>query len=114
MTQVSGFHEKIVPKKKKTCYKYKNILRPTQCLRIVKEFLNNKIQKKDVLNQYKITSEKFDQWVSIFKNPVSTPLKLSHMTDNEKIKLVSCFLLGKLTSEELESFFLVDYDQIVS
>ena len=113
MTQEPGFNQKTVSKKIEY-YKFKNILRPSKCASVVKDFLENKAQRNDILNEYKISSEKFDQWVTLFKKPIIKPIELSHIPDKEKLKLVSCFLLDKLSEADLYAAFKVDFNQIVS
>ena len=100
---------------KKVSYtKVKNIFRPSKCLEIVKEFLAGKVSKEDILRTYSINDETFDLWIRLFKDPVAKPMELSHIQNKEKLKLLSCYLTGKISIDELEYAYRVTEAQINS
>jgi transposase-like protein len=100
---------------KKISYtKVKNIFRPSKCLEIVKDYLAGKVRREEVLVSHSINDETFELWVRLFAEPEAKPLELSHIQNKEKLKLLSCYLTGKISVDELEYAYRVTEPQINS
>jgi transposase-like protein len=90
----------------------KGIFRPSKCLEAVKDFLAGKVTKDQVLKTHAINESSFDIWLRLFRDPVPKQIELSHIPNKEKLKLVSCYLTGKLTISEIEYSFWIPEAQI--
>lgn len=98
---------------KKVSYtKVKNIFRASKSLEVVKDFYAGKIGKEEVLRAHSINEETFELWLRLFRDPVPKPLELSHIQNKEKLKLLSCYLTGKISVDELEYAYRVTESQI--
>ena len=106
----------IVPSnKKKVVYnQYKNILRPSKCVNVVKEYLEGVVRKVEILEKFAISEETFGIWIKLFRKPADLAMETSHLSDKDKMKLVSCYLLGELSLKELDDKFKVTECQIDS
>lgn len=113
MTQKMNMN-KHSPYKKINYTKVKNIVRPSQVCDTVKEFLSGKQSKKEILKKFDIDSNIFEKWVEIFEEPKSKPAQLSHLQNKEKMKLVSCYLTGKIDLDDLKYDYNVSESQIIS
>ena len=88
-------------------------LRPSTCIAIIKNYLCNKITKEKVLNKFCINSETFDTWLDFYKHPPVHQLIASNgLEDSDKLKLVSGYLLGELTADDLKTCFNVSFEEI--
>ena len=113
MMQQPGFANK-GHSKKINFNNVKNLLRPSKCLEVVANYVNNRTTKEEVLKTFNITQELLDLWVSLFRNPVIKPMELTHVPDKEKLKLVSCYLSGTVSVEDLSSGYDISQSQINS
>ncbi|OMJ70985.1 hypothetical protein SteCoe_30912 [Stentor coeruleus] len=94
--------------------KVKNIFKPCKCQQLVKDFLAKKLTKQEIFSKYHINDNLLSMWIDLYKEPDSKPMEPSHIPDKEKLKLVSCYLLGQLTAEELENGYHVSKPIITS
>lgn len=113
MTQQPGFVKKPVQKKIIPTLN-KIILRPSKCYKIVQEFLKSQITKDEILNHFKISEQTFDLWLNLFTNPIPEPVELTHITEKEKLKLLSSYLQGIISATDLESLYKVSQSEISS
>lgn len=94
--------------------KVKNIVRPSQIFDTVQDFVSGKVKKKEILKRFEITPSIFELWLDVYKDPVQKQAEVSHLQSKEKMKLVSCYLTGKISLDELLEEYNVSEEQIVA
>jgi predicted DNA-binding protein YlxM (UPF0122 family) len=109
-------HEPLLSKHKssrKVSYtQIKNVFKPSKCLEIVKDFLAGKVTKEEVLKNNGINDDTFKIWINIFRDPVVRPMAVCHIPNKERVKLISSYLMGKVTIAEIEYAFCVSEEEI--
>jgi transposase-like protein len=78
----------------------------------VQEFLAGKASKNQIIEKFDIDMNVFQLWLDTFKNKKPRPAKISHLQNKEKMKLVSSYLTGKLSLDELRFDYNVSEEQI--